>query len=119
MNILHLDSAITGEASVSRKLTADIVAALKTVNDPEIPADIYELGLIYKVDLDDGTTSVVAAIDVNGYPMEPEELEDMETESGLSTVLDNIDFTGLSDEQLAVSGITRTETGYRIPVRQD
>ncbi|WP_299907160.1 NAD(P)H-dependent oxidoreductase [uncultured Paracoccus sp.] len=29
MNILHLDSAITGEASVSRKLTADIVAKLK------------------------------------------------------------------------------------------
>ncbi len=35
------------------QLTADIVAALKTVNDPEIPADIYELGLIYKIDIDD------------------------------------------------------------------
>jgi FeS assembly SUF system protein len=35
------------------QLTDDIVAALKTVFDPEIPVDIYELGLIYKVDLSD------------------------------------------------------------------
>jgi FeS assembly SUF system protein len=35
------------------RLTRDITAALKTVFDPEIPADIYELGLIYKVDIDD------------------------------------------------------------------
>jgi FeS assembly SUF system protein len=34
-------------------LTEDIVAALKSVYDPEIPVDIYELGLIYKVDVDD------------------------------------------------------------------
>ncbi|MCZ7656537.1 MAG: SUF system Fe-S cluster assembly protein [Xanthobacteraceae bacterium] len=35
------------------RLTDDIVAALKTVYDPEIPADIYELGLIYRVDIAD------------------------------------------------------------------
>jgi len=35
------------------RLTDDIVTALKTVYDPEIPADIYELGLIYKVDIAD------------------------------------------------------------------
>ncbi|WP_424981120.1 SUF system Fe-S cluster assembly protein [Maritalea sp. S77] len=35
------------------RLTENIVGALKTVYDPEIPVDIYELGLIYKVDLDD------------------------------------------------------------------
>ena len=43
------------------RLTDDIVAALKTVYDPEIPADIYELGLIYKVDIDD---SKFVAIDM-------------------------------------------------------
>jgi len=35
------------------RLTDGIVAALKTVYDPEIPADLYELGLIYKVGMDD------------------------------------------------------------------
>jgi FeS assembly SUF system protein len=35
------------------RITRDLIAALKTVYDPEIPVDIYELGLIYKVDLDD------------------------------------------------------------------
>ena len=35
------------------RLTDDLSAAFKTVFDPEIPVDIYELGLIYKVDIDD------------------------------------------------------------------
>jgi FeS assembly SUF system protein len=38
------------------RMTDEIVAALKTVYDPEIPADIYELGLIYKVDIKDDRT---------------------------------------------------------------
>jgi FeS assembly SUF system protein len=37
----------------TERLGTEIVAALKTVFDPEIPADIYELGLIYKVDIKD------------------------------------------------------------------
>ena len=35
------------------RLTDDVIAALKTVYDPEIPSDIYELGLIYKIDIGD------------------------------------------------------------------
>ena len=34
-------------------LTDDLIGALKSVYDPEIPVDIYELGLIYKVDVSD------------------------------------------------------------------
>jgi FeS assembly SUF system protein len=40
------------EAELAR-MTDDIIAALKTVYDPEIPSDIYELGLIYRVDIAD------------------------------------------------------------------
>ena len=35
------------------RLSQHIIGALKTVYDPEIPSDIYELGLIYKIDVDD------------------------------------------------------------------
>ena len=35
------------------RLTEDVIAALKTVYDPEIPSDIYELGLVYKIDIAD------------------------------------------------------------------
>tara|TARA_R110002072_G_scaffold300264_1_gene477229 strand:+ start:1118 stop:1495 length:378 start_codon:yes stop_codon:yes gene_type:complete len=35
------------------RITDALITAFKTVYDPEIPVDIYELGLIYKVDIDD------------------------------------------------------------------
>jgi FeS assembly SUF system protein len=41
------------------QITDDIVAALKTVYDPEIPVDVYELGLIYKVDISDDRDVVI------------------------------------------------------------
>lgn len=48
-----LVSASAIPADELARLTDDIVSALKTVYDPEIPADIYELGLIYKIDIED------------------------------------------------------------------
>jgi FeS assembly SUF system protein len=45
------DSAIPQEEL--DRITDDLIAAFKSVYDPEIPVDIYELGLIYKVDIDD------------------------------------------------------------------
>lgn len=50
-NAPTIQSAIPPEELA--KLTDDIVGALKSVYDPEIPVDIYELGLIYKVDIAD------------------------------------------------------------------
>jgi len=48
------------EAPLSRdRIEADVVAQLKTVYDPEIPVDIYELGLIYAIDVsDDGNVEI-------------------------------------------------------------
>jgi FeS assembly SUF system protein len=52
------------------RLTDDIVAALKTVYDPEIPADIYELGLIYKVDVnDDREVAIEMTLTAPGCPV--------------------------------------------------
>jgi FeS assembly SUF system protein len=52
------------------QLTADIIGALKTVYDPEIPADIYELGLIYKIDIgDDRTVTVDMTLTAPGCPV--------------------------------------------------
>ncbi|NWG70053.1 MAG: SUF system Fe-S cluster assembly protein [Parvularculaceae bacterium] len=53
-----------------QRITDDIVRALKTVYDPEIPVDIYELGLIYKVDLaDDRTLTIDMTLTAPGCPV--------------------------------------------------
>lgn len=41
------------DAAEIERITTDVIAQLKSVYDPEIPTDIYELGLIYKVELED------------------------------------------------------------------
>ena len=52
------------------RMTDDIVAALKTVYDPEIPSDIYELGLIYRVDIDDDrNVSIDMTLTAPGCPV--------------------------------------------------
>jgi FeS assembly SUF system protein len=52
------------------RLTDGIIAALKTVYDPEIPADIYELGLIYKIDIaDDRAVTIDMTLTAPGCPV--------------------------------------------------
>ncbi len=52
------------------RLSDDIVSALKTVYDPEIPADIFELGLIYKIDIeDDRMVKIVMTLTAPGCPV--------------------------------------------------
>jgi FeS assembly SUF system protein len=52
------------------RLTDDLIAALKTVYDPEIPSDIYELGLIYRVDIaDDRMVTIDMTLTAPGCPV--------------------------------------------------
>jgi len=82
-NATTIDTAADGadlQAEVSAKttipseeldrLTTDIVGALKSVYDPEIPCDIYELGLIYKVDIeDDRSINIDMTLTAPGCPV--------------------------------------------------
>ncbi len=52
------------------RITDDLVTAFKTVFDPEIPVDIYELGLIYKADIDEeGHVDVEMTLTAPGCPV--------------------------------------------------
>tara|TARA_B100001093_G_C26721872_1_gene968195 strand:+ start:237 stop:629 length:393 start_codon:yes stop_codon:yes gene_type:complete len=58
------------EAGVALASEADLVTALKTVYDPEIPVDIFELGLIYEYDIDqDGSVEVKMSLTAPGCPV--------------------------------------------------
>jgi FeS assembly SUF system protein len=65
----HVETNSALPPDETERLSAEIVAALKTVFDPEIPADIYELGLIYKVDLkDDRAVDVLMTLTTPNCP---------------------------------------------------
>src|SRR5271167_4743740 len=52
------------------ELTDKLIGQLKTVYDPEIPVDIYELGLIYKVDVsDDKDVAIEMTLTAPGCPV--------------------------------------------------
>lgn len=51
------------------RFTEEIVTALKTVYDPEIPVDIYELGLIYDVKVEDGHAEAKMTLTAPGCPV--------------------------------------------------
>ncbi len=61
---------VTLEAAENERLTNDVIKALKTVYDPEIPADIYELGLVYRIDVsDDGVVEIDMTLTAPGCPV--------------------------------------------------
>jgi FeS assembly SUF system protein len=67
-------TAIEGKTGLSQaeldQLTDQLIEKLKTVYDPEIPVDIYELGLIYKVDVsDDKDVAIDMTLTAPGCPV--------------------------------------------------
>ena len=91
------------------RLTDDMIAAIKSVYDPEIPVDIYELGLIYKIDVDDDRkVDIDMTLTAPGCPVAgemPGWVEDaVSTVQGVQDVKVNLvfdppwDITRMSDE---------------------
>ena len=79
------------------KIEEKIVEVLRTVYDPEIPVDIYSLGLVYKIDLaDDGALNVDMTLTAPNCPMADFILEDvrmkLEAVEGVTSVNVNIVF---------------------------
>jgi FeS assembly SUF system protein len=80
------------------RYTSDIVAALKTVFDPEIPCDIYELGLIYKVEIgDDRLIKIDMTLTAPGCPVAGELTRSIETVVGAVPGVLGVDVTLVFD----------------------
>ena len=83
-----------------------IIAALKTVYDPEIPVDIFELGLIYKIDYheEDCTLDLDMTLTAPGCPMADFIMEDvrqkMEGIEGITTARVNLVFEPEWDQSM-------------------
>lgn len=66
---MNLDAPAADEASVD-PFTQELIGQLKTVFDPEIPVDIYELGLIYKIDVaDNKDVSIDMTLTAPAFPV--------------------------------------------------
>ena len=71
---VELTDEVAAQSAIPRdelaRMTDDIIAALKTVYDPEIPSDIYEIGLIYRIDVeDDRTVRIEMTLTAPGCPV--------------------------------------------------
>ena len=98
------------------KIEERIVEALKTVYDPEIPVNIYDLGLIYKIDLhDDGVLDLDMTFTAPACPAADFILEDvrskMEAIEGVTTVNIEMVFDPAWDQSM-MSEEARGELGF-------
>ena len=66
-----------------------VVAALRTVHDPELPVNIYDLGLIYTLDIDDTAVRVTMTLTAPNCPVADQIVEDVrKSVSGVEGVSD-------------------------------
>lgn len=79
------DAAARTRALEVEQLGNEIVDVLKTVYDPEIPVNIYELGLIYKIDVEDDN-SVIVAMTLTSPSCPVAESLPVEVESKISSI---------------------------------
>jgi len=108
------DNIMTQEEKT--QLEERIVDVLKTVYDPEIPVNIYDLGMIYKIDVqDDGSVDMDMTFTAPNCPAADFILEDVrskvESVSGITTANVNLVFEPAWDQSM-MSEEARVELGF-------
>ncbi len=83
----------------------DIVATLKNVYDPEIPVNIYDLGLVYEIDYEpDGTANIRMTLTAPNCPMADMLVEDVRAQvakvKGVKTVNITLTFDPIWDQSM-------------------
>jgi FeS assembly SUF system protein len=98
------------------EIEEQIVKVLKTVFDPEIPVNVYDLGLIYKIDVsDDGSTLIDMTLTAPNCPAADFILEDVrqrvEAVEGVTTATINLVFEPEWDKDM-MSDEAKLELGF-------
>ena len=98
------------------KIEERIIAMLKTVYDPEIPVNIYDLGLIYKIDLqDDGDVSIDMTLTAPNCPAADFIMEDVrqkvDSVEGVNSSVINLVFEPEWDKDM-MSEEAKLELGF-------
>ena len=104
------------DAETRLKIEERIIAMLKTVYDPEIPANIYDLGLIYKIDLqDDGDVSIDMTLTAPNCPAADFIMEDVrqkvDSVEGVNSSVINLVFEPEWDKDM-MSEEAKLELGF-------
>lgn len=102
------------EEKKTLELESMIVDALKRVYDPEIPVNVYDLGLIYEIDVQDSTANITMTLTAPNCPMADILLNDVETYvgdvTGINKVNINLTFDPPWDKDM-LSDEARLELG--------
>ncbi len=106
----------TPQAHAATAPTIDaIIAALRTVHDPEIPVNIYDLGLIYRIDLKEPTAvDITMTLTAPGCPVAGEMLRWVETAVLTVDGIDHVDVSLVFDppwDKSRMSEETQLELG--------
>lgn len=104
------------DAETRLKIEERIIAILKTVYDPEIPVNIYDLGLIYKIDLqDDGDVSIDMTLTAPNCPAADFIMEDVrqkvDSVEGVNSSVINLVFEPEWDKDM-MSEEAKLELGF-------
>jgi FeS assembly SUF system protein len=100
------------------KIEEGIVKMLKTVYDPEIPVDVYSLGLIYKIDVDDdGNVSIDMTFTAPSCPMADFIFEDIRQKVGSIDGVENVNVNLVFEpvwDQSMMSKEAKIELGFDV-----